>query len=55
MEYDRGDSFLFNFEPIPLEIRAFPYADPPLLRKGRLHFLVKIVAQCSETNEKSIF
>ena len=25
------------------------------LKKSRLHFFIQIVAQCSETNEKSIF
>ena len=33
------------------------YGDPPppLLKKSHFHFVVQIVAQCSETNEKLIY
>ena len=28
---------------------------PPFLKKNHFHFFVQIIAQCSESNEKSIF
>ena len=34
---------------------TFPPFPRPLLKKSQFHFLVKNDAQCSETNEKSIF